>query len=230
MRPTECGCERQAYGDFLASVGRMEEAVEQYERARAMIPLAPFSNVRLAHALHVVGRHDEADRIIDEMIEVWPDAATLRLLKVKSAYWTGRYAEALPLLDAPDLHLTSEQRRLLGATFQALASKDPARKAAVAAELDSMARNPRRNDRMIVAALGALGADELALEASRRLIHDHGHQLAAVLFEPGLSDAWALPHYAQLVSRVGLMDYWKSTSNIPDICRAERKPGFCAIA
>lgn len=230
VRPTECGCERQVYGDFLTSVGRMEEAVEQYERARAMIPLAPFSNVRLAQALHVVGRHDEADRIITEMIEVWPDAATLRLLKVKAAYWTGRYADAIPLLDAPDLHLTGDQRRLLIATFQALASNDPARKAAVAAELQAMARNPRRNDRMIVAALAALGADAAALDASRRLIQDRGHALAAVLFEPNLSDAWRSPQYEQLVSRVGLTDYWKSTSNIPDICRQEQKPGFCGAA
>ncbi len=229
VRPTECGCERQFYGDFLTSVGRMEEAVEQYERARAMIPLAPFSNVRLAHALHVVGRHDEAERIITEMMQVWPDAATLRLLKVKSAYWTGRYAEALPLLDAPDLHLTSEQRQLLGATFQALASNEPARKAAVVAELQSMAKNPRRNDRMIVAALAALGADAAALDASRMLIHNRGHALAAVLFEPNLSDAWASPQYEQLVTRVGLTDYWKSTNNIPDICREESKPGFCAV-
>ncbi len=230
VRPTECGCERQFYGDFLTSVGRMEEAVEQYERARAMIPLAPFSNVRLAHALHVVGRHDEAERIITEMMQMWPDAATLRLLKVKSAYWTGRYADALPLLDAPDLHLTSEQRRLLVATFQALASNDPARKAAVVAELQTMAKNPRRNDRLIVAALAALGADGAALDASRRLINDRGHALAAVLFEPNLSDAWRSPQYEQLVTRVGLTDYWKSTSNIPDICRLEEKPGFCALA
>jgi tetratricopeptide (TPR) repeat protein len=230
VRPTECGCERQFYGDFLTSVGRMEEAVEQYERARSMIPLAPFSNVRLAQALHVVGRHDEADRIITEMIEVWPDAATLRLLKVKSAYWTGRYAEAIPLLDAPDLHLTSEQRQLLAATFQALASNDPARKAAVVNQLQSMARNPRRNDRMIVAALAALDADAAALDASRRLIHDRGHALAAVLFEPNLSDAWSSPQYEQLVTRVGLTDYWKSTNNVPDICREEQKPGFCVLA
>ena len=230
VRPTECGCERQFYGDFLTSVGRMEEAVEQYERARAMIPLAPFSNVRLAQALHVVGRHDEADRIISEMIKMWPDAATLRLLKVKAAYWTGDYAEAIPLLEAPDLHLTGEQRRLLTATFQALASNDPGRKAAVAAELQAMASNPRRNDRMIVAALAALGADGAALEASRRLIHERGHALAAVLFEPILSDAWASPQYEQLVRRVGLTDYWQATRNVPDICREASKPRFCAVA
>ena len=60
VRPTECGCERQTYGDFLASVGRMEEAVEQYERSRDMRPLAPFSNLRFARALYVGGRGDEA--------------------------------------------------------------------------------------------------------------------------------------------------------------------------
>ena len=95
VRPTECGCERQAYGDFLASVGRMEEAVEQYERARDMRPLAPFSNLRFAQALYVVGRNDEADRILADTLKLWPDATSLRLLKMKSALWTGRYDEAI---------------------------------------------------------------------------------------------------------------------------------------
>ena len=89
VRPTECGCERQAYGDFLASVGRMEEAVEQYERARAMRPLAPFSNLRFAQALYVVGRNEEADRVLSTTLQLWPDATSLRLLKIKSALWTG---------------------------------------------------------------------------------------------------------------------------------------------
>jgi hypothetical protein len=95
VRPTECGCERQAYGDFLASVGRMEEAVGQYDRARAMRPLAPFSNVRFAQALYVVGRTDEADRILADTLKLWPDATSLQLLVMKSTLWTGRYDEAI---------------------------------------------------------------------------------------------------------------------------------------
>jgi tetratricopeptide (TPR) repeat protein len=70
VRRLECGCERLSYGDFLASVGRMDDAVEQYERGQSKMPLAPFSNVRLAQALYQVGRHEEADRILAETTEV----------------------------------------------------------------------------------------------------------------------------------------------------------------
>ena len=95
VRPTECGCERQAYGDFLASVGRMGEATEQYERARDMRPLAPFSNLRFAQALYMVGRNEEADGVLHSTLQLWPDATSLRLLKIKSALWTRRYNEAI---------------------------------------------------------------------------------------------------------------------------------------
>ena len=91
VRPTECGCERQAYGDFLASVGRMEEAAEQFERARDMRPLAPFSNLRFAQALYMIGRNDEADKLLKSTIALWPDATSLKLLEMKSALWTRRY-------------------------------------------------------------------------------------------------------------------------------------------
>lgn len=230
VRPTECGCERQIYGDFLTSVGRMEDAVEQYERARAMMPLAPFSNVRLAQALHVVGRHDEADRIITEMLRMWPDAATLRLLKIKSAFWTGQYAQAIPLLDAPDLHLTQKQRDAITAAFEALQSRDPGRKARVAAELQALAADPRRNDRLIVAALAALGAERAALDASTNLIRHRDHALAAVLFEPNFSKVQGTAQYAALVSQLGLTGYWKATRHFPDICREVQKPAFCPVA
>ena len=142
VRPTECGCERQAYGDFLASVGRMEEAVGQYERARAMRPLAPFSNLRFAQALYVVGRNDEADRILADTLELWPDATSLRLLKMKSALWTRRYDEAIALLGVADLPLTSTQRSTLTAAFQALKSQDAALRAKSVADARKLRRRP----------------------------------------------------------------------------------------
>lgn len=227
VRPTECGCERQSYGDFLTSVGRMEEAAEQYERARAMIPLAPFSNVRLAHALHVIGRHEEADRIIAQMLELWPDAESLRMLKIKSAYWTADTATAAALLEAPDLHLTRDQRNALRATLEALKTRSPADREAALAALRPLARDSRRNDRLMVGALAALGGHGEALGAAERLIRERGHSLADVLFEPNLAAAAPTPAYARLVGQLGLTDYWKSTSRMPDICRSARMPGFC---
>ncbi len=230
VRPTECGCERIAYGDFLTSVGRMDEAAEQYQRAQAILPLSPAVTLRLAHALYLSGREEEADRTTSQMLEIWPDAVALHQVRLKSALWTRRYDEALKLLDQPGLHLTRAQREALQATFEALRSNDGAAKAAAAAMLQAMAADPRRNDRLVVAALAALGAQDAAIAAARRLIGARGHMLTDVLFEPNLAAASASPGYAALVSGVGLDRYWRTSRSLPDICRQESKAQFCAIA
>ncbi len=227
VRPTECGCERQAYGDFLTSVGRLEEAAEQYERARAMMPLAPNSNVRFVHALYMIGRHDEADRILSEMLEMWPNADSLRLLKMKSAFWTKRYAEALALLRASDLHLTQPHRDALITTFEALASNNQARQTQAADLLRGFASDSRKNDRLIIAALAALGDRDAAMEASKNLVRSRGNIHAAVLFEPNLAVAGPAPRYAQLAREFGLIDYWRTSKSTPDGCRQASKPAFC---
>ena len=57
----------------------MAESAEQYERARAMRPLAPFSNLRFAQALYMIGRNGEADEVLASTLKLWPDATSLRL-------------------------------------------------------------------------------------------------------------------------------------------------------
>ncbi|MEO6581293.1 MAG: hypothetical protein ABIN68_00605, partial [Sphingomicrobium sp.] len=230
VRPTECGCERQAYGDFLASVGRMEEAVGQYEQARAMRPLAPFSNLRFAQSLYVVGRNDEADRILADTLTLWPDATSLRLLKMKSALWTHRYDEAITLLRAADLPLTSVQRHTLTAAFQALKSPNAALRAKSVSELENFSVDPRYNDRLVVGTLAALGAREAALKAATNLVRTRGLFDAEVLFEPNLAAAREEPGYARLVRELGLMNYWRGARNAPDICRDSARPSFCSFA
>jgi tetratricopeptide (TPR) repeat protein len=230
VRPTECGCERQAYGDFLASVGRMEEAVGEYERARDMRPLAPFSNLRFAQALYMVGRNDEADHVLKSTLLLWPDATSLRLLKIKSALWTRRYEEAIGQLGAPDLPLTSMQRKGLAEAFAALKSKDPAARENAVAELERFAADPRYNDKIVVGVLAALGAREAALRAAANLVRTRGLFDAEVLFEPNMASSRTDPGYAELVRRLGLIGYWRSAPNPPDICRDSARPRFCSLA
>jgi tetratricopeptide (TPR) repeat protein len=230
VRPTECGCERQAYGDFLASVGRMEEAVEQFERARDMRPLAPFSNLRFAQALYMVGRNDEADSVLTSTLQLWPDATSLRLLKIKSALWTHRYDDAIAQLSAPDLPLTSTQRRALADAFGALKSGNPALRAKSVAELEVFARDPRYNDKVVIGVLAALGARNEALNAAANLVRARGLLDAEVLFEPNMAAARAEPGYADLVRTLGLVGYWRSAPSPPDICRDAAPPRFCSLA
>jgi tetratricopeptide (TPR) repeat protein len=230
VRSTECGCERQAYGDFLASVGRMEEAVEQYKRAREMRPLAPFSNLRFAQALYIVGRNAEADRLLASTLELWPDATSLRLLKVKSALWTGRYDEAIGQLNAPDLPLTSVQRQALAEAFTALKHQKPELRAKSVDVLSGFAADPRYNDKVVVATLAALGAHDAALKAAANLVRTRGLFDAEVLFEPHLAAARAEPGYAELVGQLGLVSYWRLARSPPDICRDAGRPHYCSLA
>jgi tetratricopeptide (TPR) repeat protein len=230
VRPTECGCERQAYGDFLASVGRMEEAVQEYERARDMRPLAPFSNLRFAQALYMVGRNDEADRVLTSTFELWPNATSLRLLKIKSALWTHRYDQAIAQLGAPDLPLTSTQRQTLANAFEALRSGNPALRAKSVADLEGFAGDPRYNDKVVVGVLAALGARDAALKAASNLVRTRGLFDAEVLFEPNMTQARAEPGYADLMRRLGLVGYWRSAPSPPDICRDNARPRFCPLA
>lgn len=230
VRPTECGCERTAYGDFLTTVGRLEEAVEQYQRARAIMPLSPAVTLRLAHALYLSGQEEQADATTSDMLKIWPDAVALRQVRLKSALWTRRYEQALAMLREPGLHLTQSQMEGLRSAFEALRAGDPAAKAAAATKLQAMAVDVRRNDRLVVAALAALGAEAAAIDAAQRLIRARGHPLADVLFDPNLAAASFSPEYAALIGRLGLVDYWTKTKHLPDICRRETKPGFCGIA
>jgi tetratricopeptide (TPR) repeat protein len=230
VRPTECGCERQAYGDFLASVGRMDEAVEQYERARDMRPLAPFSNLRFAQALYMVGRNDEADQVLASTLQLWPDATSLRLLKIKSALWTQRYDEAIAQLSAPDLPLTSMQKRTLVEAFTALKSQNAALRAKSIGDLEGFAGDPRYNDKVVVGVLAALGAREAALRAAANLVRVRGLFDAEVLFEPNMAASRAEPGYAELVRSLGLVGYWQAAPNPPDICRDAARPRFCALS
>jgi tetratricopeptide (TPR) repeat protein len=230
VRRLECGCERLSYGDFLASVGRMEEAAAEYERGHAKMPLAPFSNIRLAHALYAVGRHEEADRILKETMDLWPDASDVQLLKVKSAFWTKRYDDALAALGSSELHLARMQRDALVASFEALKSGGAAGRAKALELLGHCVADPKRTDRLIVAALAALQAQDDALGAAQQLIAGRGHRYADVLFEPNLATARQTPAYAALIGRLGLPQYWRSSGSSPDICRGSARPGFCAIS
>lgn len=230
VRRLECGCERLSYGDFLIAVGRIDDAVDEYQRGQAKMPLAPFSNLRLAQALYMIGRHEEADKILSQTEELWPDASDVTLLKIKSAFWSKRYDQALEALGSPELRLGREQRDALTATFEALKSGSAVQRTQAISLLERCASDVKQTDRLVIAALAALGDEPAAIAGAQRLIAARGHRYADVLFEPNLASARGSPDYAALVNRLGLTRYWRAYRVTPDICADAAGPSFCAAA
>jgi tetratricopeptide (TPR) repeat protein len=230
VRRLECGCERLSYGDFLVSVGRLNEAVDEYQRGQVKMPLAPFSNLRFAQALYIVGRYEEADHILAQTEELWPDASDVALLKIKSAFWTRKYDRALAALTSPEIRLGREQRDAFAAAFEALKTGNAERRAQAIALLEQCASDPKQNDRLVIAALAAIGDQAGAIAGAQRLVAARGHRYADVLFEPNLASARRSPAYTAVVNRLGLTAYWRSQHAAPDICSDAGRPSFCAAA
>jgi len=194
------------------------------------MPLAPFSNLRFAQALYMVGRHEEADRILSQIEELWPDASDVDLLKIKSAFWSKRYDRALAALSSPELRLGRVQRDALVAALQALKSGNPGQRERAISMLEECASDSKHNDRLVIGALAAIGDQDGAIAGAQRLIAARGYRYSDVLFEPNLASARQSPSYAALVNGLGLTMYWRSHGAAPDICGDAGRPAFCAGA
>src|SRR3546814_15693720 len=59
-KPLDCGCEHYGYGWKLVSMGRLDDAVQQFLAATDMLALWSDSQLALAGALIATGRAEEA--------------------------------------------------------------------------------------------------------------------------------------------------------------------------
>jgi tetratricopeptide (TPR) repeat protein len=226
-RPTDCSCEIQFFGHFLASVGRVEDAIEQFQRGHDMQPLGASANSSLAGALSAAGRDEEARPIIERTIELWPDRTTLRRIRLRMAFWNRRYDDGLRLIADPAADFTASERSAWTAAFEALQSGNAAQAKTAAAGIEQLTRGSGAFDPLAVAALGALGEDRAALAAAERLVERRGPLNLRVLFEPSMARARHHPAFAELVRRHGLFSYWRETGNGPDFCKEADAPSLC---
>ncbi len=66
---------------------QIEEAVELWERARAASSLVAQDRILLVHYYESVGRHDEAQAIVQEMLSVQPEMTAERGVEVLAGWW-----------------------------------------------------------------------------------------------------------------------------------------------
>ena len=226
VRPGDCGCEYVGYGAFLRRVGRNAEAVDAFKRAHDMIPLSASVNSTWAEAMFVAGQPDQAKEVVDKLLELWPDNPDLREILVRSAFWTGRYDDALKLLNDPKTPVSQAERQALVLAVQGLRGGSAGPKAKAVQALTGIAAGSA-NEPLLITALAALGAQKEALELVVASVQRDGPGGLPVLFEPPLAPTRRTPQFAQLAQRFGLIDYWRQTRHQPDFCKEQAPPALC---
>lgn len=216
VRPTDCVCEQVMYGQFLMSLGRIQEAYEHFQRAHEMRPVSPHGSVGQAHALFLLGREYDGRALLEEARQLWPDSDGLRMMALRSAIWTGRYDAAIAVLNEPGFKVPQPRREPWLAGLRALKSGSAAERREAVAKLVEASK--RSNNMVIISILGALGAKAEALDAARRFIDQHGRGWAMVLFEPTLAESRETPQFAKLVNDLGMTRYWAQSDRPADFC------------
>src|SRR4029434_3630250 len=226
VRPGDCGCEFVGYGGFLQNVGRMEAALDAFKRAHDMVPLSADVNASLAEALFLTGKAAEARTIVESLLEVWPNDPVRELL-VRSAFWTKDYGTALAALADPRSPFSDEERKAYSAAIRAMQSGSAAQKASAIGQVRQLTARESDDQRILVSALAALGADRDALALADKLAGRDGSRDEYLLLEPPLDRGRRMPEFAAIIQRIGLLQYWRQSRHPPDFCREPKAPALC---
>jgi TolB-like protein len=206
------------YAYVLSALGREQEVVKYFERARQLEPLSLGLSSILQHCYLLSGRLAEADAEYQRGKTLVGDrtfAETFALLRL----WSSKDAKLAEVraqfrvavaLDNPPYPLN-----------QALVDKlddEPAARA----EIGKAFADPTDQDDAHIESI-AWYADhfhdkDLALAALRRQVIDLGGEIGALWasWETGLrSDA----RFKAIVSELGLVDYWRASGNWGDYCK-----------
>lgn len=195
---------RHWYGDFLSSVGRIEDAIEQYAKAVELDPLSPVTRTRLAHTLlrdRRFGAALEQGRAALELDSTyWGGHAILAHVHVRA----GRLEEAVRSVErAVELGGRTIQLRTALAWTQAAAGREE-EALRIRTELEAEAARTGIREPSVATVFLALGDPEAALAWLDQAYGDRHPGLRFIRQDPRYDQLMTDPRFVDLLDRVGL--------------------------
>jgi tetratricopeptide (TPR) repeat protein len=184
------------YADYLAAMGRTQEAIPEMRRARDLDPLSLMMNTDLGWVLYSAGKYDEAVEQLKNTLEIGPD--------FKAAHWTlgnvymakAMYSEAVAEFERQN------DRALLGCALAGCG-----RRAAAVEILRELTRasGPPATPRLSIALLYCwLGDRQSAIEWLQRAIEAREQRVVYLKFDHVADALRSDPRFVSLLQRIGL--------------------------
>ena len=222
-RPLACGCEHHIYALFLLETGRLNDALDQFRRSIAVLPLAEYSQLGLGGILLNTGDMDGAKNAFDAVADLDPDPSARQQMAIFEATAKGDYSGAAKIVADPKVQIPQQFRETLATAFSALASGLPDAKGKAAEQL---AAGPMIFPDFQLDLLARLGAQNIVLQKIEQSPFRFDR---SALWQPSMASALRNPSFPAFAARVGLMRYWKTTHTKPDVCSAKDPPPFCSM-
>jgi TolB-like protein len=208
-----------SYASLLAAVGRVREAIDVARQARDTDPLSLYISGLLQHYLGVAGRFEEAKAEYERSQDlagdraIWEWYAVIRLWAQKTADPAAVAAQFRIFLEHESVPMA------LNRELAPLLDEPEAARAAIRRAADDPANDDATRMSIIAWYADHFGDRDLALEAMRRSLVDHGGTVFAMLWWPYETELRADPRFKAIVRDMKLADYWRATGNWGDFAR-----------
>ncbi|MGD9981580.1 MAG: tetratricopeptide repeat protein [Hyphomonadaceae bacterium] len=214
------------YSNEMYYTGRVDDALAFAQRAVALDPLSTSKRRNLAGLLVATNDIEGAREILDDMADAYPDDPVHWWARMRAAFWSGRYDDAISLLDAPASQVRSPASRLCwrqaADAMRGRVANDQGAQRALACYRNG--DSPRVQSLMLLSALGDL---DQAFLLARTIFVDETQGSPEILFHPATSAMRADPRFMPLMKDLGLLAYWRSSGRWPDFCREPGLPHRC---
>jgi serine/threonine-protein kinase len=192
------------YASYLATTGRLDDALNQVRRAQELDPLSPIVNSDLGRYLLYAGQNDEAIAQFRKTLEFDPNSVSARRGLGLAYSADNQHGEAVAELKRA-LALSENSPLILGALGAAYArAGDRAAAESVLKQLTAMADKQYVPASAHALVYAALGDKPRALDALEKAHSEHDFAITQITLAPWAAPLRGEPRFVDLVNRLGL--------------------------
>ncbi len=225
-RPNGWGLESQLQGHFLFSVGKLNEALAAHRRALAIGPGNPVDTLECARLLAATGRYAEARQIFEQQAQAENDRSEIDRQWLFAAIAAHDWDSASRMV--AKVALVDQGKEAMSKLVTGMAASNANMVQDAADRFEELAANPTTLSATSVYGLAYSDRPAAAVNAAGRLFDAKGRNTLRLLYTPAFAAARQTPEFAAFVTRIGLVDYWRKSGNLPDFCLSPGAPALCA--
>lgn len=191
----------EAYGWYLAAMGRFDESIAQMKRAREVDPLSLPAIAHLGVPLFYARRYDDAIERFQEALEMDPDCGYIRFRLALAYAQKGMYEEAIAELQ-PMLGMSRDKDAVaaLGYVYAILNQREKAQDAL--AELKERAKQEYVSSYHMAIIHVGLGEMDQAFDWLEKAYEERSYWLTFVRVDPVLDKLRSDTRYTDLLRRM----------------------------
>jgi TolB-like protein/DNA-binding winged helix-turn-helix (wHTH) protein/Flp pilus assembly protein TadD len=191
------------YGEYLALMGRFDEALVAMKRAAQLDPLSPFIAMQAGFPFYLSNRYDEALEYLRQGLALGPRSRAVRINLGITCATKGESAKAVAELQQL---IQSGDRTLSAQIFLAFAQARAGDRAAAQATLKQVLSSHTGYvaSYPVATVYAALGEHEQAFAWLERAYTERSEYMVWLKTDPRLNSLRADPRFADLLQRVGV--------------------------